>query len=446
MGDAQFLKQEMVKFQTEHPVDDGWKTYACYSELAGKLYLQYLLDFLRDRHPNILKRRLALNEVRSEDMLGQNGDCHITDTGSDWDRQKELDANGWSGDIEIEWQGQPIHYRDVIYFEGLHGRSTVTMISTKSNALLREFHRGLDEYGKQRDKTGEPHIMVVNGENIRISRVSWDEVLLADGHADDIRENVEGFFSSRERYKELGIPYRRGFLFTGAPGCGKTLTIKALASSIKATFITVHVRAEVRERDIEAAFYLANKHSPAVVILEDLDRLVKSEKVSISHFLNLLDGLKVLDGVLVIATSNHPENLDPALLHRPSRFDRVWRFALPNAGQRLALLKKKGTRYFSAEVLERVAEKATGFSMAYVQEIIVNALLECAHSGKKPNDGHLIESFETLKKQRRGAGKPDEDLAERESLGFASVRRNLPPHISELETFDDEDPNNRRSA
>lgn len=437
MSDAPFINKEKVSFLNAHPIADGWKIYVCYPDLTGKLYLRYLLDFIRDRHPGILKRRIALNEVRGEDMLGQCGDYTQTAIGSDSDRQKELDANNWNGDIDIEWKGQPIHYRDLLYFERF-GSTTVTLVATKSNALLRDFHRELDEYAKERHKKGEPHILVVNGDNIPIPRVSWDDVLLADGHAKDIRDNVHGFFNSRERYKELGIPYRRGFLFTGAPGCGKTLTIKALASTTKATFIAVHVRAEVRESDIEMAFYLAKKNSPAVVILEDIDRLVQSDEISLSHFLNLLDGLKVLDGVLVIATSNHPENLDSALLHRPSRFDRVWRYALPNTDQRLALLKKKGARYFSAASLEVVAKKASGFSMAYVQEIVVNALLECAHSGDAPNDRHLMRSFETLKLQRKGAGKPDEELAAREALGFATAARDLPPHISELDALSDD--------
>ena len=71
------------------------------------------------------------------------------------------------------------------------------------------------------------------------------------------------------------------------------------------------------------ALDLAEGCTPAVVLFEDLDRMVQAKGVSISHFLNLLDGLKVLNGVLVIATCNQPDRLDPALIHRPSRFDRV---------------------------------------------------------------------------------------------------------------------------
>ncbi len=202
----------------------------------------------------------------------------------------------------------------------------------------------------------------------------------------------------------------------------------------------MHTRAEVEEGDVEYAFYLASKNVPAVLLFEDLDKLVQSEHISLSHFLNILDGLKVMDGVLVIATSNDPGKLDPALLHRPSRFDRVWKFSLPKYEQRLALLERKGAHYFSKAALEQAARKSDGFSMAYVQEIVVNALLECAHVDIVPSDAHLLRSVETLKKQRRSASKGEESLADRESLGFApSPRRSLLEllHSGDLEEDDE---------
>ena len=133
--------------------------------------------------------------------------------------------------------------------------------------------------------------------------------------------------------------------------------------------------------------------------------------------------------MLVIATSNHPEDLDPALLHRPSRFDRIWRFCLPNRTQRLELLKKKGGRYFSTVALERAAKVSNGFSMAYVQEIIVNALLDCAHNRRVADDDDLFRSLEALKVQRKKASKAEEDIADRESIGFVPVGAQRPTYM-----------------
>jgi ATP-dependent 26S proteasome regulatory subunit len=125
---------------------------------------------------------------------------------------------------------------------------------------------------------------------------------------------------------------------------------------------------------------------------------------------------------MIIATANEPERLDPALLHRPSRFDRVWKFPLPAMEQRLALLRKCGSAYFSDEVLQEVARESHGFTMAYVQEVVVNALLDCAHQGYVPEDDHLVKSVDALRSQRKSAGKPGESIDERENVGFCGSK------------------------
>jgi SpoVK/Ycf46/Vps4 family AAA+-type ATPase len=188
-------------------------------------------------------------------------------------------------------------------------------------------------------------------------------------------------------------------------GCGKMLTLKTLAFNTPAKFISVLGTADVIDGMLRYAMDMAEKYTPAVVLLEDLDRIVQAKGVSLSHFLNLLYGLKVLNGVLVMATCNEPDKLDPALIHRPSRFDRVWRFELPKYDQRLALLRKRGKDFFSESALETAARRSEGFSMAYVQEIIVSALLECTHGDQPPDDDHLLKSLDTLRMQRKEASK-----------------------------------------
>ena len=112
--------------------------------------------------------------------------------------------------------------------------------------------------------------------------------------------------------------------------------------------------------------------------------------------------------------------LDSALLHRPSRFDRVWRFDLPQYEQRLELLRKKGGPCFSEPALGKVAKGSEGFSMAYVQEIVVNALLECVHDEVDPKDDQLFNSLDMLRMQRKEAAKPGESMEGRESVGFCA--------------------------
>jgi len=181
--------------------------------------------------------------------------------------------------------------------------------------------------------------------------------------------------------------------------------------------------AEVDDGMLRYAMDLAEKYTPTVVLLEDLDRIIQAKDISLSRFLNLLDGLKVLNGVLVIATCNEPDKLDPAPIHCPSRFHRVWRFERPKYEQRLELLHRKGETLFSESALETVARRSEGFSMVYVQEIVVNGLLECAYDDLPPNDDHLFKSLNVLRMQRKEASKPGDSIDERESVGVCGVKQ-----------------------
>jgi SpoVK/Ycf46/Vps4 family AAA+-type ATPase len=207
-------------------------------------------------------------------------------------------------------------------------------------------------------------------------------------------------------------------LFAGPPGCGKTLTLKALAYERNAQIVTVLGKADVEDHHVETAFRIASAQSPSIVFFEDLDKPVESKNISLSHFLNILDGFKPLNGVMVIATANKPEQLDPALLYRPSRFDRIWAFPLPVLEQRLALLQKRGGAYFTESVLREVAHKSHGFSMSYVQEIVVNALLDCALERRDPEDDILRHRLEALRRQWKSPTKPVESMDKQESVGF----------------------------
>lgn len=110
MSEALFLKRQMEKFVNSHPREDGWKVYEFSENLQCELDLGYIVDFLRDCHPEAIKRRVTTDEVRTPDMLGEKGDSHQIEPQSDWDLKNDLDTYDWTGTLELEWQDQPIHY------------------------------------------------------------------------------------------------------------------------------------------------------------------------------------------------------------------------------------------------------------------------------------------------------------------------------------------------
>lgn len=420
MSESLYLQRESNRFLAAHPREAGWVVQEIDSGSASEMSLIYLLECLREWHPAAITRRMAIPFVGEEAFQIRMNTRAATNSGVLNDASDEAIAYTWRGTIEFVWNGHDIHCRKLSLIVGNH-LAEIYFVATTSFVAFRDLLLVLDRYGKIRRKGKTEEIAVVNGKDIPVTAHSWDNLVLPDNMARDIQANVTGFFAGRERYVALGIPHRRGFLFTGPPGCGKTLTLKTLASNTPAKFISVLGTADVDDGMLRYALGLAEKYTPAVVLLEDLDRIVQAKGVSMSHFLNLLDGLKVLNGVLVIATCNEPDKLDPALIHRPSRFDRVWRFELPKYDQRLELLRKKGGTYFSASALKTTARRSEGFSMAYVQEIVVNALLECAHDEVDPADDHLRKSLDMLRLQRKEASKPGESMEERETVGFCAL-------------------------
>lgn len=123
--------------------------------------------------------------------------------------------------------------------------------------------------------------------------------------------------------------------------------------------------------------------APCILIFEDLDSLVEDE--TRSYFLNEVDGLESNDGILMIGSTNHLDQLDPAISKRPSRFDRKYHFKVPNEEERAAYCEywrhkpyDSDMVYFPAELCPVIAKMTEGFSFAYLKELFIAALLSIA--------------------------------------------------------------------
>ncbi|KAI0795879.1 P-loop containing nucleoside triphosphate hydrolase protein [Abortiporus biennis] len=229
-----------------------------------------------------------------------------------------------------------------------------------------------------------------------VKTASWDDVVLKDEFKEGLKRDAETFFASKEVYNSLGITWKRGILLLGPPGNGKTESIKALLNELEypALYVKSFTTNFGPEHGVRTIFDRARKHSPCILVLEDLDAMV-TEKVR-SFFLNELDGLAQNDGILTIATTNHPERIDDAILNRPSRFDVKYDFSLPDLELRKAFATKwirkvqaLGGRAANGEgvilrrsldeVAQDVAEKTDGWSFAFLKELFISFLLRLAH-------------------------------------------------------------------
>jgi hypothetical protein len=214
-----------------------------------------------------------------------------------------------------------------------------------------------------------------------IKGATFDNLILQGSLKQDIYDDLRQFFASRAIYEEYGIPWKRGILFVGPPGNGKTHAVKAIINEMDQPCLYVksfRTDYNTDEDNIRHVFDRARKSAPCILVLEDLDSLLTAQNRS--FFLNELDGFAANIGIVALATTNHPERLDPAILDRPSRFDRKYPFNLPEQAERRAYITMWNASLKPALQLEQagidqLSELTDGFSFAYLKELFLSSMM-----------------------------------------------------------------------
>jgi ATP-dependent 26S proteasome regulatory subunit len=240
--------------------------------------------------------------------------------------------------------------------------------------------------------------------------------------------------AARAQYERWGIPWKRGAIFIGPPGNGKTMCIKALIRHLGLpclyvqSFVAPRVPEQVCIRDV---FERARRTAPCVMVLEDIDSLVTP--TARSFFLNELDGFATNTGLVTIASTNHPDRLDPAIVDRPSRFDRKYHFDLPAEPERRRYIGMWSER-LAPELrpddasLATLAAETESFSFAYQKELFAAALMRFASDGGASDGGVarvLSEELAALREQMQThAVVPD--------VGTGAVPEGMDPWLLEM--------------
>ncbi len=209
-------------------------------------------------------------------------------------------------------------------------------------------------------------------------RRSLDSVVLADGVAQHLHDDIHEFFSRREWYAQMGIPWRRGYLFYGPPGTGKTSAAYALAGELRLKLCAISLT-NPKLNDNVMADLLQRTPPRSLILLEDIDAFFNAREkqdtriqVSFSGLLNALDGVAAQEGRIVVLTTNHRDKLDPALI-RPGRIDVAVELCNADRSQLKGLL----LRFYpnaAAQADALVAEYPDQtLSPAKVQQILITA-------------------------------------------------------------------------
>jgi hypothetical protein len=299
--------------------------------------------------------------------------------------EREIE-NGW---FSVLWpDGGKDYFIDVVYLTWSDGGCETTRhwIIAETGQVAENFMRAVCAY------CDEVHGEILVYEDgywnkddklfTSIKSATFENLILPAQLKRELREDFHRFFASREVYRKYGIPWKRGALFIGPPGNGKTHAIKALVNELNLPCLYVKsFKAErvTEQSNMRRVFARARRSAPCLVVLEDLDSLIEDDNRA--FLLNELDGFADNDGVVVVASTNHPEKLDPAILDRPSRFDRRYHFTLPEAPERLAYIQQWNQalqpemRLADSEALA-IAECSDRFSFAYLKELFLSAMME----------------------------------------------------------------------
>ncbi|MEO2179028.1 MAG: CDC48 family AAA ATPase, partial [Candidatus Poseidoniia archaeon] len=190
---------------------------------------------------------------------------------------------------------------------------------------------------------------------LEVPEVSWDEVGGLEEVKERLKESIEWPLTKPELFEHFGINPPRGILLFGAPGTGKTLIAKAIANEAKANFITIKGPELISkwvgqsEKAIREVFKKAKQSSPSIVFLDEFESIAGTRRTAsgdgsdvmnrvVNQLLSSMDGVEGMEGVIVVAATNRPEMIDPALL-RSGRFERVLHIPPPDTAAMKEILK-----------------------------------------------------------------------------------------------------------
>ena len=251
-------------------------------------------------------------------------------------------------------------------------------------------------------------VYVPSSTGIRFADVAGED------EAKELLSEIVDFLHDPEKYRQIGAKLPKGALLVGPPGTGKTLLAKAVAGEANVPFFSIAGsefvemfvgRGAAKVRDL---FKQANEKAPCIVFIDEIDTIGKKRdgqiggnderEQTLNQLLTEMDGFDGSKGVVVLAATNRPDSLDPALL-RPGRFDRRIPVELPDLQGRIEILKVHAKKIRLAEDVnfEPIAKTAAGASGAELANIVNEAALRAVRSGRQfPTQEDLQESVEVV--------------------------------------------------
>ncbi|MGN0965748.1 MAG: ATP-dependent zinc metalloprotease FtsH [Dysosmobacter sp.] len=274
---------------------------------------------------------------------------------------------------------------------------------------------------KMMEKMGGPNSMMFNAgkSNAKVYVKSSDGIKFTDvegvDEAEESLQEIVDYLHNPDKYREIGASMPKGVLLVGPPGTGKTMLAKAVAGEANVPFFSmsgsefVEMFVGMGASKVRDLFKQAKEKAPCIVFIDEIDAIGQKRsggqmggnderEQTLNQLLTEMDGFEGNSGVIILAATNRPESLDPALT-RPGRFDRRVPVELPDLKGREAILKVHARKIKVAEDVDflQVARMASGASGAELANIVNEAALRAVRDGRKfATQADLEESIEVV--------------------------------------------------
>ena len=327
---------------------------------------KWILLWLNNQSYISRARRLSLRYVKYKPVLVPAKGNHLFM----WNKRviwlNSMDEENKSGSAE-NWMMPQTREKISIRILG-RDRSLVTKLVAEAEALQKDSEDERIKVYRREDGTWQLNLF---------NRRPLSTIFLPE-QAKDLVEDMRSFMAKEDWYRKVGVPYRRGYLFHGPPGNGKSSSIVGLASELDVPIYVLNLGSISSDVTLEGAIRSVETAKPTILVIEDIDTAVPSrdhdkakQNINLGTLLNLMDGLSAKENLMLVATTNRKDSLDKALV-RPGRIDRMIEF--PNASKD-QIMQAATVFNVTGATVDNLLSKAGAISMAQVQEAMLGASL-----------------------------------------------------------------------